>query len=59
MPKSEWTENDGEGVIEAGVAYCCEGCAHGTGCTCIHAVEKSHRAAGKRDYLSDPGHMGF
>jgi len=28
---AEWPE---QGYVQAGVRYCCRGCAEGTGCTC-------------------------
>lgn len=33
LPRSEW-ENAGRGFVRYGQAYCCEGCADGSGCTC-------------------------
>lgn len=35
MAKAEWGANGGKGVNQAGKAYCCEGCAGNTGCTCL------------------------
>lgn len=32
MLKSEWP---GEGYTHEGETYCCQGCAEGTGCTCL------------------------
>jgi len=32
MIKNEWP---GEGYTHDGETYCCQGCAEGTGCTCI------------------------
>ncbi len=34
LPKSQWTGNNGQGYTKDGQAYCCEGCADNTGCTC-------------------------
>jgi hypothetical protein len=36
MIKNTWP---GEGYTHEGETYCCQGCAEGTGCTCV-AVEK-------------------
>jgi hypothetical protein len=36
MVKNEWP---GEGYTHEGETYCCQGCAEGTGCTCV-AVER-------------------
>lgn len=36
MIKNEWP---GEGYTHEGESYCCQGCAEGTGCTCV-AVSK-------------------
>ena len=36
MVKNEWP---GEGYTHDGETYCCQGCAEGTGCTCV-VVEK-------------------
>src|SRR5207245_4425615 len=36
MIKNEWP---GEGYTHDGETYCCQGCAEGTGCTCV-VVEK-------------------
>jgi len=32
MIKNEWP---GEGYTHAGESYCCQGCAEGTGCSCL------------------------
>ena len=32
MIKNEWP---GEGYTHEGETYCCQGCAEGTGCTCV------------------------
>ena len=32
MIKNEWP---GEGYTHDGETYCCQGCAEGTGCTCV------------------------
>src|ERR1700733_9354951 len=36
MPKNKWP---GEGYSHEGQTFCCQGCAEGTGCTCV-AVSK-------------------
>jgi hypothetical protein len=33
MAKNEWP---GEGYTHDGQTYCCQGCAEGTGCTCVN-----------------------
>ena len=37
MVKNQWP---GEGYTHEGQSYCCQGCAEGTGCTCLE-VKKS------------------
>jgi hypothetical protein len=35
-PETRWRENLGKGYLaEDGHTYCCTGCAHETGCTCV------------------------
>lgn len=34
MQQSEWLGTDGEGYVENGRRFCCQGCAQGSGCTC-------------------------
>lgn len=35
MAREEWQGNEGRGYEADGVTYCCQGCAEGTGCTCV------------------------
>lgn len=37
MARTDWP--DSEGFSEDGKTYCCEGCAHGTGCTCVEDAD--------------------
>jgi hypothetical protein len=45
MKKNEWL---GEGCTHEGETYCCQGCAEGTGCTCV-TVGKQASPAGARN----------
>lgn len=44
MPKSDWP---GEGYSEMGQIFCCQGCAEGTECTCVQAIEKGGKGFGQ------------
>jgi hypothetical protein len=35
MPKEAWMGNNGQGFPVGDKTYCCQGCATGTGCTCV------------------------
>jgi hypothetical protein len=35
MAKEEWMGNSGNGFQMGDKTYCCQGCATGTGCTCV------------------------
>jgi hypothetical protein len=37
--KVDWKGNNGQGYVDGGLAYCCRGCAEGTGCTCTDQPE--------------------
>ena len=35
MAREEWQGNGGQGCEIGDKTYCCQGCAIGTGCTCL------------------------
>ena len=44
MIKNEWP---GEGYTHDGETYCCQGCAEGTGCTCVAVGNRASHAGDK------------
>lgn len=42
LPKESWQGDEGEGYEKDGTTYCCQGCAEGSGCTCIVAGTIDH-----------------
>jgi hypothetical protein len=60
MPREDWPDSDPGGYAKDGVAYCCRGCAEGTGCTCSRdAVDSGGRAPTKDDLRNDPASADF
>jgi hypothetical protein len=51
MPKNEWP---GEGYTHEGQNYCCQGCAEGTGCTCVQAGAKGYSPEGQAATKAQP-----
>jgi hypothetical protein len=51
MPKNEWP---GEGYTLGGQSYCCQGCAEGTGCTCVEVAARGYSPEGQRATMSEP-----
>ena len=51
MPKNEWP---GEGYTFQGQSYCCQGCAEGTGCTCVEVRARGYSAEGQKVTMSEP-----
>jgi hypothetical protein len=45
MPKNDWP---GEGYSHEGETYCCQGCAEGTGCTCVQAAKPGFSREGQK-----------
>src|ERR1700704_5314686 len=45
MKKNEWP---GEGYTHEGEGYCCQGCAEGTGCTCVAVAEPGFSREGQK-----------
>jgi hypothetical protein len=45
MIKNEWP---GEGYTHEGETYCCQGCAEGTGCTCVSVVAPGFSREGQK-----------
>jgi hypothetical protein len=45
MPKNEWP---GEGYTHEGESYCCQGCAEGTGCTCLKVPKPGFSREGQQ-----------
>src|SRR6266403_1065060 len=45
MIKNEWP---GEGYTHEGETYCCQGCAEGTGCTCVKISKPGFSPEGQR-----------
>ena len=50
MIKNDWP---GEGYSHEGEIYCCQGCAEGTGCTCI-AVKPGFSREGQKQTKATP-----
>ncbi len=46
MDRKDWSKT--QGYQQGGEAYCCEGCAEGTGCTCSEETEKAGSNPPKR-----------
>jgi hypothetical protein len=51
MPKNEWP---GEGYTFQNQSYCCQGCAEGTGCTCVEVGASGFSREGQKATKSDP-----
>src|SRR5438045_2477375 len=51
MIKNEWP---GEGYTHEGETYCCQGCAEGTGCTCITVGKTGFSRSGQKVTKADP-----
>ncbi|HMJ66792.1 MAG TPA: hypothetical protein VK615_15735 [Candidatus Binatia bacterium] len=51
MPKNEWP---GEGYTFQGQSYCCQGCAEGTGCTCVKVEERGYSPEGQKTTMANP-----
>ena len=51
MPKNEWP---GEGYTFQNQSYCCQGCAEGTGCTCVKAEAPGFSREGQKATKSEP-----
>jgi len=45
MIKNNWP---GEGYSHEGQSYCCQGCAEGTGCTCVKAARAGFSLEGQK-----------
>ena len=45
MDKNTWP---GEGYTHEGQTYCCQGCAEGTGCTCVNAPSPGYSREGQK-----------
>jgi hypothetical protein len=45
MVKNDWP---GEGYTHEGESYCCQGCAEGTGCTCVSAGKRGFSREGQK-----------
>ena len=45
MAKNSWP---GEGYTHEGETYCCQGCAEGTGCTCVDVAKTGFSREGQR-----------
>jgi hypothetical protein len=51
MIKNEWP---GEGYTHEGESYCCQGCAEGTGCTCVAAAKPGFSREGQKLTQAEP-----
>ena len=51
MPKNEWP---GEGYTFQNQSYCCQGCAEGTGCTCVEAGAPGFSREGQKATKAEP-----
>jgi hypothetical protein len=51
MLKNEWP---GEGYTHDGQTFCCQGCAEGTGCTCVLVAKPGFSAEGLKATKSQP-----
>ena len=51
MIKNEWP---GEGYTHEGETFCCQGCAEGTGCTCVNVAKPGFSREGQKLTEADP-----
>ena len=51
MVKNQWP---GEGYTHEGETYCCQGCAEGSGCTCVVAAEPGFSREGQTGTRATP-----
>jgi len=51
MIKNEWP---GEGYTHDGETYCCQGCAEGTGCTCVAVGTTGFSRQGQKVTRAEP-----
>ena len=51
MVKNEWP---GEGYTHDGETYCCQGCAEGTGCTCVAVGKPGFSRQGQKLTRAEP-----
>src|SRR5207302_11130212 len=51
MKKNEWP---GEGYTHEGETYCCQGCAEGTGCTCVTVGKTGFSRRGQKLTKAEP-----
>ncbi len=51
MVKNEWP---GEGYTHEGETYCCQGCAEGTGCTCVAVGKPGFSRKGQKLTRAEP-----
>jgi hypothetical protein len=51
MAKNDWP---GEGYTHEGQSYCCQGCAEGTGCTCVRVAEPGFSREGQKLTKAEP-----
>ena len=51
MKKNEWP---GEGYTHDGETYCCQGCAEGTGCTCVTVGKPGFSRQGQKVTRAEP-----
>jgi hypothetical protein len=53
MPREDWPDNEPGGYAKDGIAFCCRGCAEGSGCTCV-PVDSGQRAPTQDELRRDP-----
>ena len=58
VPRNEWPDDADGGFDKHGVAFCCRGCAEGTGCTLKVAVA-GDQAPTEEDLRKDPASADF
>ena len=51
MPKNKWP---GEGYSHEGQTFCCQGCAEGTGCTCVAVSKPGFSREGQKQTKAKP-----
>ena len=51
MIKNEWP---GEGYTHEGETFCCQGCAEGTGCTCVSVAKPGFSREGQKVTQAKP-----
>src|SRR5947199_10133216 len=51
MIKNDWP---GEGYTQGGQSYCCQGCAEGTGCTCVQVRNRGFSREGQKITQAEP-----